>query len=164
MTQCPVTVADFRSRDEGYTLLEAIIVVAIVAMLMSAAPTVFSIFVPNFKARQFANDIANTARDLRRLAAKTQRVTTLRFDEDTEELSFYFWNEDVADWSTRTLDPPVTLSVEFAQEMDWATVDANTVDFYPSGGSSGGQFTVGRGGVSVEVDIDWVTGAVEVRQ
>ena len=132
--------------DAGYTLLELLVVIAIIGLILSSAPTIYARLVPQFQVREFANDLAVTARHLREEARRTQTVKALVFDGEDGVIA------------------PSNLSVRFEQPMAWKTVERNTVEFYPSGASSGGVFIIERGGFQIELSIDWLSGAVKVKQ
>jgi general secretion pathway protein H len=157
-----------RRKDEaGYTLLELLVVVAIIAMLMAVAPTAYGLFVPNFQARQFANELANVARDMRRHAVEAKVVNTIHLPEDSSMLRlsrYYLDGSGVVQHDAAMLEAPVALTVTLAHPGGWQAAGNADVEFYPSGGSSGGVFTVARGEVRVLVEIDWITGAVAVQQ
>lgn len=142
------------NRDAGYTLLEMLVVVAILSLVVFSAPTAYSVIVPNFQVRQFANEVANTARDLRRDAIREQSIKTLNFLPGAQAIHS----------PDRELDVPGGVNVIFSRTMQWRSVEAGKIEFYPTGGSSGGQFEIRRGGVSATVIVDWVSGATKVLQ
>lgn len=149
--------------DAGYTLLEVLIVVAILSMTVAAAPTAYSAVYPNYQVRQYANDLANLVRDLRRDAIRTQQVTAMAFTEGVGAVAVTDAPTDLEP-GARSIAAPDGLDISFAQTMDWKNVGDGRVEFYPSGATSGGVFEISRGGISVGVTIDWVSGSVEVEQ
>ncbi len=142
------------NQDAGYTLLEMLVVVAILSLVVFSAPTAYSVVVPNFQVRQFANEVANTARDLRRDAVREQSVKTLNYLSGAQTIHS----------PDRELEIPSGVNVAFNRTMQWRSVEVGKIEFYPTGGSSGGQFEIRRGGVSVTVVVDWVSGATKVIQ
>lgn len=149
--------------DAGYTLLEVLIVVAILSMTVAAAPTAYSVVYPNYQVRQYANDLANLARDLRRDAIRTQQVTAMAYTEGGGGIAVTDPPTDLEP-GARSIPSPDGIEISFTQTMDWKNVGASRVEFYPSGATSGGVFEIARGGISVDVTIDWASGAVEVAQ
>ena len=140
--------------DAGYTLLELLVVLAIVAMMMASAPTLYGRIVPSFEVRQFAADVATFARRAREKARLSQQVTGFVYSPGTKTLVSIDGN----------LPFPSGMVVEFVRPVPWGNVGENRVEFYPSGASSGGTFDISRGAASAEVEINWVSGAVKVTQ
>lgn len=141
------------ARDGGYTLLELLVVVAIIAMALAATPTLYARMVPNFEVRQFASDVATFARRARERAKRSQTVTGFLYSPAGEVL---------ASLDDEELSIPSGVAISFERAVDWHNVAENRVEFYPSGASSGGRIEIRRGGVMAAVTIDWVSGAVKV--
>jgi general secretion pathway protein H len=51
----------------------------------------------------------------------------------------------------------------YTSQADLITDKVGTIRFYPDGSSNGGRITVGAGGRAFEVDVDWLTGRVTIK-
>lgn len=148
-----ISPAEIRA-ETGYTLLELLVVIALMALLALSAPTLYARIVPQFQVRQYANEIAYKLRELRREA----------IDEGEEKSIIYSSGaERVFDIETSfSLAGDVT--VVFDPTSPWNTASTETITFYPSGASNGGSFQISKDEISAEVTVDWMSGAVEVSQ
>lgn len=143
--------------DAGYTLLELLVVVALVAMVLSAMPGVYGQLVPSYRVRQFAEDLANHARALREHARSHQVVTEIRYVQSDQ--AFLALGEDIS--------VPASVTVEFTASSimnHQSDQDGGSVSFYPTGTSTGGTFNISGNGMQTQVVINWLSGAIEVRQ
>jgi len=145
--------------DQGFTLLEMIVVIAILAMATLAAPVLYTQLVPSFQLRQHAYDIAYVARALREEARLQSKTTGLVVDEA---------KNSVRATGSATKVPVVDISgevtVAYAPAFEDMEVTTGTIYFYPTGASTGGTITLSRGNLDVAIKVDWVSGAVEVKQ
>lgn len=146
--------ASIKSHDDGFTLFEMLVVMAIIAMVLTIAPSIYAGIIPGYEVRQFANDVANEARGMRRQARITGSVKSLIIDTDAQQLISQSAALDVPD--------DVVLSFESATAYGFPLSDE--VQFYSSGASSGGILVLERGNLRVEVSFDWLSGAIEVHQ
>ncbi|NVJ70800.1 MAG: hypothetical protein HWE08_10630 [Alphaproteobacteria bacterium] len=142
-------------------MLELLVVLAIISMIVLSVPTAYSVLVPNLQVRQYANDLANLARELKHEAVRYNSVTGLIFDPTAKTVSGLGWHDsDLA----KELEVPSDVMVSFERQMKWKVPSDNRVEFYPTGGTSGGVLSVERGNVRVDVAIDWMSGGIQVQQ
>jgi general secretion pathway protein H len=134
--------------------LELLVVVAVVAMVMATMPTLYGAIVPSYRVRQFANEIADKARELRAQSQVNSAIYTMAFVQGGE--AYQVGSESVSG--------PSGVTLNFEPAFSWKISLLNELEFYPNGASSGGTVTVKRGNVEAQVDIDWMTGGVMVDQ
>ena len=146
--------ASTRGLYAGFTLLEMLVVLAILSMVIAAAPTLYSAALPNFKVRQFANDVANAGRYLRDRARSEGVEGSLMVNEDL----------DLVSSDAIVLDMPNDVDVAFAPHVAFGQSSEDAVHFYATGLNSGGTVSITRRGMTVDVIFDWVTGSIEVQQ
>lgn len=144
--------AKTKGSEAGYTLLELLVVVAIISLVVSTAPAIYSRLVPSYQVRQFSNELVVFTRTLREKARVSGKVEALVFDPD---------NKAIMEGMGAPL-PPVSLEVSYEAEPAFGEVDNEVLSFYPNGASNGGIITVSRESLTVRVKIDWVSGAVRV--
>lgn len=140
--------------DQGYTLLELLVVMAIISMIVAAAPAVYARLVPGYEVRQFANELAIHMRELRERARETGTTEVVQFAQDTKMLVK----------AGTGLELPHEMEIVYTPAEIWATADEEQLYFYPNGASNGGEVALKRQNLDVRVKIDWVSGAIEVQQ
>jgi len=146
--------APIRSGDAGYTLLELLVVVALIAILAVGAPTIYARVVPQFEVRQYANSLATQIRTLRDTARREGKPTYLSYSTDSGVLL----------GEASQIPSPGNVTVMFEASGPWQSDGQERVVFYASGSTTGGIFTISREAISVDLLIDWVSGSVEIRQ
>lgn len=143
-----------RIRPDGFTLIEVLIVLTLVVVLTAVlAPIMFPSAGRVLSGT--ASELTTTLRETRRHArAANQRR---RFLVDTESRRYGI--EDSPAWKTL----PREMTVELTTAESLVTDDSRGgIDFFPDGSSTGGRVVLGLGGQMVQVDIEWLTGRIEI--
>ena len=140
--------------DDGFTLLEMVVVIAIVTMVLAAAPTIYARLVPSFQVRQFANDVAYHIRSSRERARAFGKTQSLRFNAGDKRLLL----------TDMHIEVPTQLDVVYVPEELWSQGGVNELRMFPNGGSSGGKIIISRNNLEITINIDWMSGSVEVEQ
>ncbi len=141
--------------SKGFTLLELLLVLFVVILG-------FSVIGLNISSGNDATEHQSTARDLvsalrfaKGQALITNEETTVNFD----------LNENIYTVSGRdkvfTIPDTIALTVVTAQEELTGKGMAN-IRFFPDGSSSGGRIKLERNSVTWQIDINWLTGQVEL--
>lgn len=141
-----------RNGDAGYTLLELLVVVAIISLVVSAAPAIYSRLIPSYQVRQYSNQLAVFARGIREEARSSGNIQSLLFDRETKQIA------EVAGMPVS----PVSVEVVYDADPVWGGADVDRLTFYANGASNGGTITVSRDNLVVRITIDWVSGAIGV--
>ena len=142
------------TNESGFTLFELIVVMAIMAFVVSALPNVYRTVVAGYEVRQFANDIANAARQLRLQARETGRKYHIAIDTQADTMVIPGFSLLVPDDVSLLFEPPQALHLN----------NVEGVDIYSSGANSGGRLLLSKGQLELAVVFDWASGAVEVVQ
>ena len=145
--------ASISTRESGYTLLELLVVVAIISMAVALVPNVYARMVPSYHVRQFSNELVNVARGLREAAMRERKVTWLAIREEHKTLEL----------SDGFLKSPSGVVLTFSDDEAIELNADNTIYFYPNGMSSGGKIVVLRDAYSATIAIDWISGAIGIR-
>jgi general secretion pathway protein H len=129
--------------DDGYTLLELLVVLGILALIAAGAVPVAS----------RAIESAMLSSDTRAVMVELRRVE----------------NDAVASQTTISLSESPDGGLALSTGENWAvpsgsavTLRGGPIDFYPDGTSSGGSLDVGRDGDKIGVAVAWLSGNVEV--
>ncbi len=138
--------------NAGYTLLELLVALAIIAMAVTAVPAIYEQVIPNYRVRQFANDFAYHLRSLREAARSEGIMKQINFDALPMQLA------------PNNGSIPEDTEIEFQPSSLWNSEGVRSLRFYPNGSSNGGEITVIRRNLRVKVVVDWVSGAIQVKQ
>lgn len=152
-------VANRADGTPGFTLLELLVVLAIMALLITLVPPVLSKAVPGVRAKAAARDLADTLRDARAAAVTHGRAVDVHFDAEEAQYA-------VAGSSARALPQGLNLALPAAGNIPLSgTATPNyTLRFYPDGSSSGLHALLGSPGRYYRVDVGWLTGRVSLAE
>lgn len=140
----------------GFTLLELLVVVAILAMLVAVVPPLVSAAVPGAKLKSATREVAAALR-----YARSQAIT--HGQDVTVHLSIKSRRYRITGIS-RDFVLPAELDIS-VNGSGLATPDSETVGirFFSDGSSTGGRVTLAIAGRTNQVDVDWLLGRVKVR-
>jgi general secretion pathway protein H len=140
----------------GFTLLEILIVLAILGLAIALAVPVIGRTTPSLELRTTARSVAAALREARGLAIADNREVVVTVDLDNRLLS-----AGVAGNAVR-LGRNLGVSLFTAAEE---VVDAGTgsIRFFPDGTSTGGRVRVFLGDRKYDVVVNWITGGVSIR-
>lgn len=143
------------ARHRGFTLLEMLVVLALLAMTYALIPPMISVGGSTTELKAGARQVAAGLRTARSQAIVSRDEATLTLD--VEARSFRLSGDN----KPRSLPRQAQIGVYTAQGE---VVDANTaaIRFYPDGSSTGGRVTLAMGERKFHIDVDWLTGQVEI--
>jgi general secretion pathway protein H len=142
-------------RHNGFTLLELLVVLALLALTYALIPPMFAIGGSTAELKAGARQVAAGLRKARSQAILSRSEATLTLN--VESRSFLLSGDD----KPRILPRQAEIGVYTAQGE---VVGANTaaIRFYPDGSSTGGRVTLAMGERKFHIDVDWLTGQVEI--
>jgi general secretion pathway protein H len=147
---------DAAARPTGFSLLELIVVLAIIAAAIIAIPNIFA-GLPGVRLRTAADGMVAVLRGLHEEAIRREQTTELVLDPATRS----YRTSTVAQGQ---LLPAVVTDVGFTnadRAGNAAGADvAPHIRFYADGSASGGTIRLSHGTLSVSVGVDWLTGRV----
>lgn len=142
-------------REQGFTLLELIIVMFIVALLMSLAAVFFVNTLPSSKFSAAAREIATTIRHARALAQIRGEKQTLTIDMNAGRYS-------IGNGGEKALPEGVHIKVQDPIEGE-ITTGTYQIDFPPTGGIQGGTIILWNEKKTATITIDPISGPVVVQ-
>lgn len=145
-----------RNAAEGFTLLETLIALAVVALLLAVAVPAL-IVPPGVQLRTASELVATGLRQARLTAVRQQRPVALLLDVDKRLLQVEGGRR------VRQLPAEVGLQLDTAQGEIFGPRTGG-IRFYPDGSSTGGRVTLTLEGLETQVDVEWLTGRVRVRE
>jgi len=144
-----------RRRTRGFTLVEVIAVVALIALAATVVAVSVGGGLSGARVRAASKDLAAALRYTRGQAIVEREQKTLLLDLEN-----------------RSYTAPDREPVELPQGMEIRLVTARQelegegagrIRFFPDGSSSGGRITLVRGEAEWQIEVEWLTGKVVLR-
>jgi general secretion pathway protein H len=139
----------------GFTLIELLVVLLIIGSLLTLVPGAFQRVMPGLEIKAAARDVATAFREARSLAIRDNREAVVLFDTEARSYRQGKAGRPLA------LDPDLGIELVAAQSEQ---VDEHIVGirFFPDGTSTGGRVTISRDERRYQIDVDWLSGRVEI--
>jgi len=143
-------------QSKGFTLIELLLVIVIVALAVAvAAPTIGS-GSKGATLNAAARDIRSALRFVRGHALTQHKETQFLFNLDKNSYQLTGKNK------TYMLSKEIEVTLDIAQSQIKGQTGA--VRFFPDGSSTGGRITLELAGNKRELDINWLTGQIELNE
>lgn len=143
------------ARQQGFTLLELIVVLVIMVLGFSAIS--INLFSGNetTELKITARDMVSALRYAKGYAQMSHQETTLtiNFAENTYTVS----------GRDKVYEIPQTIDTTMHTGQSELSEGSGSIRFYPDGSSSGGWIKLERGKFAWRIDINWLTGQVELK-
>ncbi|MFT3806954.1 GspH/FimT family pseudopilin [Arenimonas sp.] len=143
-----------RRRNAGFTLLELMIVVVLIVGSAALAAMVIGDRMPGQQLRGAAREVAAQLRYTRAQAIASGRPQVFTLDARTRQ-----WLGPQRRHGE--LPPEIEIKATTAR-IEQRQADSASVRFFPQGSSTGGRFVLYRERAAWQVDIDWLTGQVNL--
>lgn len=138
-----------RSLQTGFSLLELLVALTILALVMSVVSVSASRRSPSFEIQRLSGEAAGLLREARLTAQSTGRPVRIVFDTETRELS------------RAGRDPLAIPEGINASLVSAASAGPSAIVFFPDGASSGGVLTLEGAGRKETITVDWLTSRIE---
>jgi general secretion pathway protein H len=148
-------ISAFRSAQYGFTLLELTVVLFVVALGFSVIGLNLSSGRESAELKAAARDIVSALRYARgqALAAGQEAAVTLNLNDDSYTVS--------GRNKTYRIPEAINLTVVTAQK-ELSGQGTAGIRFFADGSSTGGRVTLERGQAVWKIDINWLTGQIEL--
>lgn len=130
---------------------------AIVALVVTLIPPLFSGAVPGARLKGAARDLAVAMRDTRSQAITRNAQTALHLNLEQAQYT-------IPGRQSRSLPAGVRVNVATAAGEDALPEPQHVLYFYPDGSSSGSRITLSSGKRAYRLDVDWLTGRVSIAE
>ena len=142
-------------KQQGFTLIELIVVLVIVILGFSAIGISISSGNDSTETKAAARDIVSALRYARGQALIAHEEITLSLD--LEENSYTLSNRD----KVYEIPQAVDVTVVTAQS-ELTGRGQGSIRFFPDGSTTGGRITLERNNIKWQIDINWLTGQIEL--
>jgi len=143
-----------RAAAAGFTLLELLVVLAILGLVLTLATPGLGRALPGMELRAEARTIASALREARALAVGRNDETTLIIDLSGPTLR-------LGDRPPIRLSPRLGISLLTASSESTGR-GSGGISFFPDGTSTGGRVALVLGESRRDVVVDWLTGTVSI--
>ena len=143
----------WRRHNSGFTLVELLVVLAMIALLVTLARPMYRAVVPSARVRADVLELAASLRQSRNRAISGGRTITVLFDT---EQSRYSIESIVEELSTRT----ELKTIRPGDSEDGIL----RLEFYPDGSSTGASIELSGATIAFQLDVDWLTGRIRVAE
>lgn len=138
--------------EAGYTLVELLVVLAIMGLLLAAAPALINAARPGVEAKTAAHMLANDLRYARARAIANNAETWIVMDTTSHAYAIEPQGE------IKQLPRDATLQLRGSRGEEAGT--HAVLRFYPDGSSSGGSVGIGSHGRQHWITAHWLTGRI----
>jgi general secretion pathway protein H len=143
-------------RQRGFSLLEVIVVITIIGLAYTLLPRMVFSGVSGAELRSNARAVATGLRLARDAAINTKRESVLSLNLENREFTL------PNDTRLHKLNDQLDVKL-YTSQADLISDRVGTIRFYPDGSSNGGRVTVAVGERGFEIDVDWLTGHVTIK-
>jgi general secretion pathway protein H len=143
-----------RGKERGFTLLELLVVLAIIGFVVALVPGFVLRSQPGLDVDVAARAIADGLRRTRSEAVLRNRPQTFALDVDARVFR-------AADGTPVRIDDGIALTFRTARSQLLGD-RIGQIRFFPDGSSTGGLIGLAQGGVQAAVRSDWLTGLVSI--
>ncbi|MFI3137957.1 MAG: GspH/FimT family pseudopilin [Methylococcaceae bacterium] len=140
---------------KGFTLVELLLVITLTVAIMAMVAPNLSSGNQSSMLKGAARDLASGLRFARGQALKTQQDTALSID--LEQNSYQVTGQE----KTYQLPHDIDITLAIAQS-EAESSGTGSIRYFPDGSSSGGRITLELGDLKQTVDVNWLTGQIEL--
>ncbi len=144
----------------GYTLVELLVVLAILGLITAIALPMFANALPGAELKAAARNLGADMRLARSRAIAGNRDVALSVD--LPERRYAVSGEGPERWLPEEITIDVLTARSELEGEDALRPRRARIRFFPDGSSTGGRVSLSRGGRTYHVGVDWLTGRVKV--
>jgi len=144
-----------RTAHGGFTLVEMLVVLVVMALLVSFSPLLVDRIMPRLRVEAAARELADTMRQARGFAIRDNRARFVVIDVGDRVAA-------IGGGRTRQRIPPdvqVDLVIAGIEQID---AGAGRIRFFPDGTSTGGKVVLTSAERSLAVVVDWFDGKIRL--
>ena len=143
------------NRGAGFTLLELLVVLAVLGLVLALVPPLFTGTTAASVLKGAARELASAVRATRGEAIKANRETVFVLDVARREY--------VIGGRARKGSVAESLTLELVTAESERVDDSRAgIRFFPDGTSTGGRIAVSQGDREIQIGVNWLTGKVDI--
>lgn len=147
--------------DRGFTLLELVVVLAIVSLLAAAIGGSAGSFLSTMEYRETVRELSSAAKKARLQSRSQGKPIDLVIDPTGNRFALTDQAGKLGSEDYQSLAQDLSIGLVFAAEVS-PGANMGAIRFYPEGGSSGGEITIERpSGAGTRLVVDWLIGDVQ---
>ena len=140
-------------KNPGFTLVELLVVLAMIALLVALARPMYGAAVPGARVRADVLGLATSLRQSRNRAISSGKTVVVLFDTAGTRFSIGHVVENLSK----------STQLKATQRGTAGPEDAIVrLEFYPDGSSTGASIELSNATVAYQLDVDWLTGRIRV--
>ena len=140
---------------KGFTLLEILVGLAILALVLAIVPPMFTNVIDSPQMKSATRTLASGLKQARNEAISKQRETTLTLDVETRQFAL--------GGKQHQLDlPKDTKLTLIAANTEQLNDQQAAIRFFPDGSSTGGRIELGNQRNEYMIDVNWLTGKIQI--
>lgn len=145
----------------GFTLLELMVVLAIVSLLAAAIGGSAGSFLSTMEYRETVRELLSAAKKARLQSRSQGKPIDLVIDPTGNRFALTDQAGKLESEDYQSLAQDLSIGLVFAAEVS-PGANMGAIRFYPEGGSSGGEITIERpSGAGTRLVVDWLIGEVQ---
>lgn len=147
-------IRSLQCRCHGFTLIELMLVLVLMAMLFSLTPPLLHKAFPSLKLKAATRDLAQEIRYLQQTAIMTGVESQISFQIEANQYQSNLVNQG----EVRQLPEGIHFSAEQTHDYQERVI----LRFYPDGSSSGGWIRLSTETQALVISVDWFTSRVQI--
>lgn len=142
-------------RVNGFTLIETLVVLAIMAMVITIVPPFISNAIESTKIKAASWEIVSGLKSARNIATTKQKESTLTINVKKKHfiIGKKYYQLDLPD------NTKLSLTAADTERLD---ENQAAIRFFPDGSSTGGQIKIRSDKNNYLVDVNWLTGKIKL--
>lgn len=144
--------------DKGFTLTELLIVLVIMTLSVFVGMLNISSANKQVNLKAAGRDLKSALKYARGQALIMQQEVTITLDLATNH-----YHINTRHQKSYSLAKSIEITLRTAQ-VDIESDQQGQIRFFPDGSSTGGNITLSQGEIKIDIDINWLTGHIEINE
>ena len=145
----------FSKNLKGFTLIEILVVLALITLILAIIPPMFSNVIDSTQIKSSSRLLVASLKEARSLAITKQKETTLMLDVEKKQ---FLLNQ-----KQHNLNIPDNTKLQLiAANTEQLNEQLAGIRFFPDGSSTGGRIELSNNNLEYIIDVNWLTGKIQI--